>query len=79
MVKIIPHNWLFLAITDSNLGSVSLQIDPMASTMILGTSQGTQEVNKMVLGTILITNSDQRIDKVSQNWLSDPFFHYHRP
>ena len=32
MVK-IPYNWLFLAITDSNLGPVSLQIDPMASNM----------------------------------------------
>ena len=52
MVKIIPHNWLFLAITDSNLGPVSLQIDPMASNMILATSQGTQEVKKMCPGAM---------------------------
>ena len=52
MVKIIPHNWLFLAITDYNLGPVSLQIDPMASNTILGTSQGTQEVKKMCPGAM---------------------------
>ena len=54
MVK-IPHNWLshpdFFAITDPNLGPISLQISPMTSNMTRGTLQstGTQEVNKMDL------------------------------
>ena len=52
MVK-IPDNWVshpVFAITDPNLGSVSLQITHMASNMILGTSQSTQKVKKVGLG-----------------------------
>ena len=52
MVK-IPHNWVshpFFAITDPNLGPVSLKITPMPSHITLGTSQSTQAVKKMGIG-----------------------------
>ena len=40
----------FFGITDHNLGPVSLQVAPVASSMIFGTSQRTQEVKAMGLG-----------------------------
>ena len=46
-LAIVP---IIFAITDNDLGTVSLQITPMISNMILGTSKSTQEVKKMAIG-----------------------------
>ena len=40
----------YFSITYPNFGLVSLQITPMTSNMILGTSESTQEVKKMTIG-----------------------------
>ena len=40
----------YFTITDPNFRLVSLQITPMTSNMILGTSESTQEVKKMAIG-----------------------------